>query len=355
MRTRKNIIVVGALMILGVLLISCGTGEISPPPHVNGEHEEISIGDYYPFLENTVLEYEGTGNEYAELTMMLEYVDGRRGQFRTINPGTETIRIIEVNDEEVRETYQEGEFYHTENMLNSRQSKNNILLKGPLTVGNSWDLEDGYVRELTSLESSIDTPYGLLEAIEVTTYYEEGRYQKNYYSRGIGLVGILYYDGDAEITTLLREIKTGPYQKSIKLYHPHEGEDEIVLKYKDYSFGFNTNDNMADVFCRLFREPVEDGLVPLISEDTRINSIVLDRGSWTLRADFSRELVPGWNAGSTLESKLILGIVNTLGEFYDTDRVYLSIDGVPFESGHYQLVEGEDFKVETEGIEEYQK
>jgi len=313
----------------------------------------ISLDDYFPFIHDSVYEYEGRGNEFAEQSVFLEYENGQRGQYRTINPGTETVKIVERTADSVREIYLEGEFYHTENILSTSGIKNNVLLKEPLVKGNSWELEEGYTREITGLDVEIETPYGLFDAIEVTTYLEENRLQKNYYVKDIGLVAILYYDGDTQISSLLRDIVQGPYEKDIRLYYPLERDNDIVTSYVDYMFSFSTNDHLENIFEDLFKNPVEEGLSRVISDDTMINSIFLDKGTWTIKVDFSSELIPGWNAGSSLELELIKSIVNTFGEFYDTDKVYLSIDGVPFTSGHYGAAEDEVFKVDTEGIEEY--
>ena len=59
--------------------------------------------------------------------------------------------------------------------------------------------------------------------------------------------------------------------------------------------------------------------------------------------------------GSALETEILKSIVNTMGKFYDVENVFISIDGKPYESGHYSLKEKESFKVDTEGIEEIKR
>lgn len=319
----------------------------------NAGDNGVSLNDYYPFIHDSVYEYEGRGNEFAEQSVFLEYENGQRGQYRNINPGTETVRIVERTADSVREIYLEGEFYHTENILSTSGVKNNILLKEPLEKGNSWELEEGYIREITGLDVMIETPYGTFNALEVTTYLDEDRLQKNYYAKDIGMVAVLYFDGEIEISSLLSDIIEGPYEKDIRLYYPLESDNEITISYVDHIFNFTTNDQLENIFEDLFKNPVEEGLTRVISQDTMINSVFLDKGTWTVKVDFTSELIPGWNAGSYLEWMLINSIVNTFGEFYDTDKVYISIDGVPFTSGHFELPENEVFEVDTEGIEEY--
>ena len=83
-----------------------------------------------------------------------------------------------------------------------------------------------------------------------------------------------------------------------------------------------------------------------------INSIKLDKNSWTLRVDFSEELISKSNFGSALETEVLKSIVNTLGKFYDVENVFITVEDKPYESGHYLLREGESFKVNMENIEE---
>jgi len=352
-RGLKTLKTMALLFAISMLMISCTpvAEELEEAgPETTGK---ASINDYYPFVHNSTYLYEGYGNEYAQQNLLLEYENGQRGQYRIINPGTEAVRIIERTADSIREIYLEGEFYHTENLLATTAAKNNILIKEPIQVGNKWELEGDNTREITGVDIEFQTPHKTYSALEITTYLDEGRIQKDYYAQGVGLVGVVYEDGETTISSLLSEIVDGPYEKKARLFYPLESDLDIVTTYVDHSFEFRTNDNLENTFEGFFKNPVEEGLNKVISEDTMINSIFLDKGTWTVRADFSKDLVPGWNAGSSLEIELIKSIVNTLGEFYDTDRVYLSIEGAPFESGHYGSTENEVFQVDTQGIEEY--
>ncbi len=353
MRGLKTLKTMALLFAISMLMISCTpvAEELEEAgPETTGK---ASINDYYPFVHNSTYLYEGYGNEYAQQNLLLEYENGQRGQYRIINPGTEAVRIIERTADSIREIYLEGEFYHTENLLATTAAKNNILIKEPIQVGNKWELEGDNTREITGVDIEFQTPHKTYSALEITTYLDEGRIQKDYYAQGVGLVGVVYEDGETTISSLLSEIVDGPYEKKARLFYPLESDLDIVTTYVDHSFEFRTNDNLENTFEGFFKNPVEEGLNKVISEDTMINSIFLDKGTWTVRVDFSKDLVPGWNAGSSLEIELIKSIVNTLGEFYDTDRVYLSIEGAPFESGHYGSTENEVFQVDTQGIEEY--
>ncbi|HKM40883.1 MAG TPA: GerMN domain-containing protein, partial [Patescibacteria group bacterium] len=79
----------------------------------------------------------------------------------------------------------------------------------------------------------------------------------------------------------------------------------------------------------------------------------LDRNTWTLEVDFSKELLTEMNAGSSLEGEILKSLVNTLGEFYDVDKVYITVEGQPYESGHFAISSEEFFKVDKDGIKEF--
>ena len=61
------------------------------------------------------------------------------------------------------------------------------------------------------------------------------------------------------------------------------------------------------------------------------------------------------NAGSGLEMEILKSLVNTLGAFYDVDKVYITVEDKPYESGHYGINTEEFFKVDKDGIEEFKK
>ena len=100
------------------------------------------------------------------------------------------------------------------------------------------------------------------------------------------------------------------------------------------------------------KNPPSDKLLPDISIGTVVNSVVMDRNNWILKVDFSKELLSETNIGSSQEVEILKSIVNTLVGFFDTEQVYISIEGKPYESGHYALKEGDTFKVDLENIEQ---
>lgn len=362
--TMKNKLFLLIISIMIVSLVGCGPNpgnvendlpndEDIIKNEENTEEELLTIGDYYPFEENQVMDYEGIGNEFAEKKTFIEFVENNRMQMKIINPGTTFVKVMEYKNGALTEVFSEGEFYHVENMLNSSTNSNNIILQEPLEVGTTWDTEEGLTNKITSIDRDIETPSGNYSALEVTTEFESGAIQKEYYAKGIGPVATIYVDGDFEVKTLLKEAISGRYEMDIVTYYPNSKDQEIVTQSVKQKIQFATNDNIEEVLEKIMKEPPSERLTPLISEKTKINNIGLDRNSWTLKVDFTEELLTEMNAGSSLEMEILKSLVNTLGEFYDVDKVYITVEQKPYESGHYSISTEEFFKVEKDGIEEF--
>ncbi len=348
---KKQLILI-VLLIIGITLVGCQATLASDnikEKTVDQMDSDLLIPIYYPFLENTLLEYEGEGNEYAEQKTYFEFIENNRAQIKVMNPGTNLIRILEYKEGALTEVYLEGEFYHIENMLNTKATKHDILLKEPLEVGNSWITQDGYQREITSMDSKIDTPYGQLDALEVTTRFDEGKYQKDYYSKGIGFVARIYVDGDMKVKTLLSEIDNTTLDHEMRIFYPmNDGESIVFINDKT---SFPTNGSIDKMLEDKLKNPPSDKLSRVLPEKVSIKKLYFDRSNWIVKVDLSDNFLEELNAGSTYEYNVIKSIVNTLGRFYDTEKVSISIDGRPYESGHIQLTEGETFKVTEDTVE----
>lgn len=321
-------------------------------PEVSFENkkENFTLEEYFPFLKDTALEYEGLGMEFAEKTVFFEYVDGNKAQIKVINPGTNIITILEKKDGAIKEIFSEGEFYHIEKLLDIKPSIENILLKEPLEIGNSWETVNGEKREITGIDIEIETPYEVFKTIEVTTFKKDSE-DRDYYAPGLGLVASVYKNNDMEIKSLLKSVKKEGRKIAIEKYYPIDIDSDLV--YVNDVIDFYTNANIEEVLEEILKNPPSKELIPLISPKTKLNSIKLDRNNWKLRVDFSPELITDMNYGGAMESMVLSGIVNTLGRFYDVDGISITIDGRAYESGHFYFKEDEVLDINLEGKEEF--
>ncbi|MFZ1393331.1 MAG: hypothetical protein WAS22_01095, partial [Trichococcus flocculiformis] len=66
----------------------------------------------------------------------------------------------------------------------------------------------------------------------------------------------------------------------------------------------------------------------------------------------SQEFVSEMNAGTSAESLILQGVVNTIGEYYGVQEVYLTVAGNSYESGHILMAEGAYFTVDYTEVNE---
>ncbi len=355
---KKYLVLMTVLLIVAIAFTGCAKTNIPKEQNLSKGNdteniksdENRTIKDYYPFKENTKMEYEGIGNEYAEQETFFEFVKDNRAQLKIFNSGTVIVKVLEYNDGELREIFTEGEFYHIENMLDSVSENNNVLLKEPLKLGTTWNISGGHKKTITGVDVDIETPYKKFKALEVTTELGEGRKQFDYYVVGIGHVASIYKDGDFEVKTLLEEIEKKPYETEIRLYYP--SATDIGSMYIDRDIEFSTNGDIEKILESNLQNPKSDKLMPTISNNTKINSMKLDRGNRVVKVDFSKELLTDMNAGSSMEGEILKSIVNTLGNYYGVEKVYISIEGTPYSSGHFAIGENEYFTVDYDNVKE---
>lgn len=339
------------LLLFVFCLVSC-----PKPPSKNNTSSNINtsnkpqIKDYFPFTPNIRMQYEGVGNEYAEKDVYVDYIKNNRIQLRVINPGTNLGQVLENKDGELRLITSVEEFYYRDDLTFYENKNPEILLKEPLIKGNSWTLPNGNKRYISNTDVDIKVPYGNFKALEVTTEYNDSK-TYDYYVLNLGHVKTVYKGKDFSVETNLSKYeKETPVPQTIKFYYPDFNNDRtIFIKEK---INFKTNDSLKDVFEKYFKaSPI--GNFKVMSNNTKINKLFLNRAENKVYVDFSKEFITEMNAGSMLESLILISVTNTLGDYYNVDKVYITIEGKPYSSGHFEVKEGEPFYVDYKNIKEY--
>jgi hypothetical protein len=368
----KKLLVLTGIITLLVLIGGCGKdkqgGEDitnTPTPTVrptatlpaqqdtqdNTAEEALTVKDYYPLIADAEYVYDGEGNEFAPYNRYTDFLDtaGNRLQTRTANGGTETVRVLEIKDGRLSVIKTVNECYYRDNFLEEAAADDQaeVLLMEPLVQGTEWTLPNGSKRYISSTGVEVDTPSGTYQAIEVTTQYSDST-TKDYYSPQVGLVKSVFNSGDMQVFSVLREIKTDtPFTQTINIYYP---DSDWKLHAEALTLSFRTGDITRLVFeDALKKKASEESYLPLASTNTKINSLYLGEDE-IVHADFSPELVTEMNAGAGYELTILQCITNTLGNYYGTDQVSITVDGKPYESGHILMKEGETFRVDMENV-----
>lgn len=314
--------------------------------------ETRKIEDYFPIQADTEYVYEGKGNEYASYHVFTDFVDSANNkvQTRTDNGGTESVKVIQIAEGKATVLNTVNECYYRDNLMDKSSSdEEEVLLMEPIDQGTQWTIPDGRKRNISAVDVDMTTPAGTFKAIEVTTIGEDGT-TKDYYAPQVGLVKSVYGSGDLEVSSTLSKINTNtPFTQSINVYYPDKDEK---IYTEPLTLSFRTNDETRLILVAALRqEAVKESYLPLISENTLINSLY--RGDDNIvYVDFSKDLVKDMNLGAGFESLVLQCITNTLGIYYSTEEVYITVDGKPYESGHIQLKKGETFMVNTDQVSE---
>jgi hypothetical protein len=306
---------------------------------------KYTIKDYYPFKENTKYTFEGKGNEYASYTIYVDYIKGDRIQTRKNNGGTEVASVLENKNGELKLVFSREETYFREDFTSKASNKDELLLKEPLVKGTTWTLSDGRKRYISNLDVEVITPAGSFKALEVTT---EGNNYKNldYYALNTGLVKTVYTSNGMQVTSTLKELKSNTsLTQTVKFYYPSINDDKLYFSQKKLIF--KTNDITKLTFEKILKETPSKNVGRLIGPNVKIKSLYVNGN--IVYIDFSKELITEMNAGSSYEALILQGIANTIGEYYGVNKVYITVEGKPYESGHISMKKGETFTVDTKG------
>ncbi len=299
-----------------------------------------SAGDYFPVASNTKYNYIGEGNEYASFVIFNDYTKKKTIQQSIDNGGVTAARVIEIQDGAVVSVYIRGEAYFRENLLEAKGTEE-ILLMDPIEIGTTWNLDDTSVRKITGVSVDVTTPSGNYVAVEVLTEMKDGR-TVDYYALGVGLVKTVYTSEDTVVTSMLSSVEMDVARHSmVTFFYPASDES---IKSLDAEVSFATNDITRKVLERAYRSGAGDDMLPVLTENTEINSLYLNSDGMVyldLNAAFLQEM----NAGSSHESRILRCVANTFGMYYNADKVILTIDGGLYSSGHFAFEAGEYIEV----------
>lgn len=309
----------------------------------NTNTTSYTIKDFYPFNENTKYEYIGKGNEYAAFRLSIDYIKDNRIQLRKNNGGTEIVNVLEYKDKQLKLIFTKEECYYREDFTSKPSNKDEVLLKEPLIKGTSWILSDGRKRYISNVDVPISTLSGNYKALEITT--EDGTQKTlDYYALNAGLVQTIYNSKDTEIKSSLNKITPDSFlSQSIKLFYPNVKNEKLY--YTEKQFSFKTNDITKLAIEKAFKESPSNELIKLLGPDVKIKSLYLNGN--TVYVDFTKDFVTEMNTGSGIEQLILQCITNTLGEYYNASKVYITIDNKPYSSGNIIMKKGATFTVTT--------
>lgn len=322
----------------------------------NGEEAEVDqdLTVWFPKLEDTLLDYDGEGNEFAPFTRYPQFVKDDTLQMVESTGGTDVVRIYEYSDDEIKEIFSRPETYFREDFedtgLESEQEDFEILLQKPLEEGHSWESPSGSTSEITGVNIEKELPFGTVTTLEVTRTFEDGSETVEYYGENIGLIERVFQAEEAEnevSSTLSSQSENTPEEFSLMVYAIDDqamGLDSTPVTMELY-----TNDPARLALADILKGQAPNAESPqVIAENTEINFMYL-RQDGVVHVDFSADLAD-MNAGSGVEAMILQGIVNTVAGYYNVEEVLLTLDNEPYESGHIALEDGQTMPVDQSNV-----
>lgn len=175
-----RIIVCVLVIILGLALNGCSNPS---EPKVN-----LSVKNYFP--KRTMTKHFSGGYENGGFTHTVDMIVKDKVQVKQMDTGTGVILVYQISDSDIRLVFSrevpDGGF--KENYIETLEANTDeIILKAPLELGNSWtDNEDGKF-EITGVNVQVKTPAGRFDTVEVT--FTRGDFEvRRYYASDLGLV-----------------------------------------------------------------------------------------------------------------------------------------------------------------------
>jgi hypothetical protein len=357
--------VITSTLVLLFLLSACRNTELTKEPYDKNTDSPAPADqvnpapllypkDFFPIQKDVSMLYEGHGNEFAEFKTQVDYVKDHIVQIKHINPGTESISVYQVTNDGVKRVFFLGETYYNWDYTKER-NRNEIILPSTIKDGTTWTLPSGATKTITSLSKEVEVPFGSFSALEITTK-DEYSTTKEYYAKDIGLIQTIFIpneDPKNTISSLLSQVLRGePSKKSITVFFPDFNRDRLV--YVNREVQWKTNTDIAPILEQeLKKVPQNSNLTPSMPANAKILGLEKDTSKGRVIVDFSKEFISEMNAGAALETMLLQSVANTVGTYFQSNLVGITIEGAPYHSGHIFLKAEDGLPVDTENIEEY--
>lgn len=311
---------------------------------------EYTIDDFFAADADVEYIYEGDGGEFSSYKEYIDFFNENKKQVREVNGGTEVVYVVEKTETELKKIYEMAEVYYKENFLSKEANIDKTILKSPIAVGTKWDNKEYGESEITAIDIDVETGFGTLKAVEVTTVNTlDGKETvlKEYFVKNLGLVKSIYIDDLYEVNVVLNEINENKSFKSmLNFYYPNANADRIFFYKKELDF--KTNDIPRKLIEELYKEyPKEVG--PVLTENSKINHLYLNNDGMAY-VDISKDFINEMNAGSGVEAMILQSLANTVGDYFGVSKVMLTIENEPYESGHILLEKFEPIEVNYDGI-----
>ncbi|MBE6011219.1 MAG: hypothetical protein E7234_01525 [Lachnospiraceae bacterium] len=352
------------LLIFVLLMIAtgCKKEDANNPPPTETEAQnpteqqdnsiQGTVAEYFPIKENSLYIYTGSVESANQETYPI-FIEGNKLQRRTSAGGFISTEILSVENSEVKLIYTNATSNGFENFLNKANPAEVVILKEPLQLNATWERnfvsndstagEFKGTSKITDVNVSVTTPAGEFETLVVTTEFETGNLDVEYYAKGIGLVKREYINitrtekgqelSRETVTVELSEIKEDTAcEFEFTVYYPDDQVNGLLSETR--KFQLKTNEDIRPLLEGMLKKPSEGPSSPIITENTKINTISVDSEASEVHLDLSKEFVDEMNAGSGYEALIQESLKNIFTDFYRASSLKLTIEGEDYIPKH---------------------
>ena len=310
----------------------------------------LNISDIFPFTKDVQLKYSSNESYNSNSYILIDFIKKDRMQFRLVNSDTSIGYVVENKDGELRIITSRNSFYYHDDLTSIQNVNPEIILKEPLVKGTTWILPNGKKRYISNDNVQIATASGKYIALEITTETDKGKIL-TYYAPNLGLVKTISDSANKNITSL-ESVRTGVnVTETVKFYYPNAAKDSLTFFKRQLHF--NTDDFAKTYFEKYFKESPSSTLSPVLSRNTKIEKLYLNIDENKVYVDFSKEFINEMNPDHREESKVLKCITNTLCNYFNVDKLSLTVEGSPYESGNIIMKPNEPIYVDSKNIDEY--
>ncbi|MBG9984162.1 GerMN domain-containing protein [Aerococcaceae bacterium DSM 111022] len=311
------------------------TEEVAPAvPLVNdpsSEWEQAETGtsynlwDYAPYLAYQIKQFINGAENYTTY-MNYNQNDNAQSQIQLRRGGTVATQVFSMGDGQIRQVTSSTNLNPYDNVLSQidtlQANEPQVLLQEPLTVGTTWSDDSNYQSEITALYNGIETEAGLLTNVVEVTRTSDTSVRKDYYAQNQGFVAMWSSDNlenQGEYWRLTSDTRNVMLTHPMNIYEPDDASTNLV-KESQGTFAFQTNGSLASAFQQMFRE------IGIIDDTIMVNNVYVDSNNVAI-IDFTPGVVAVFNNYDASEEAVINSIVYTMGEFFQTNQVRLTVNG----------------------------
>ncbi len=201
-----------------------------------------------------------------------------------------------------------------------------VIISDPIRLGAKWEVSEGINSEITSLNAVVELPFGNFDALEVTTTLQDGSYRKDYFVKYIGLVKSEIFNINSPKKTIYLDKMTDDSITSMSYIFNYDRYSNKIYSEK-INIVIKTNPTYSEILENMLKFELVAITEQLISDDTYIKSVSIDRQSDTAHINFTSNLLKNTNYTPDEEQLVVTSIADVVGNFYSVHNVEITANG----------------------------